>query len=126
MFEIPTTVEIEDGTYPAVVEAIEPTEHATFGKGRKWSFLVEHTAADGTSKVDSISTITSSNLGPRSKAYAFLSGIEGRPLKAGERVDDPTGKRVMVTIGHNDKGFPTVTAVAAFQEPQQTLPGVPR
>lgn len=120
MFEIPTTVEIDDGTYPAVVEAIEPIQ-TSFGASRKWSFLVEHAG-----KIDSISTITSNNLGPRSKAYGFLSGILGRPLKAGEKVDDPTGTRVLVTIEHNEKGFPTVVAVAQYVDPQQTLPGVPR
>lgn len=125
MFEIPTTVEIEDGTYPAVVEAIEPMQ-TSFGASRKWSFLVEHKDASGAAKIDSISTITSANLGPRSKAYGFLSGILGRPLKAGEKVDDPTGTRVLVTIEHNEKGFPTVTAVAQYVDPQQTLPGVPR
>ena len=120
MFEIPTTVEIADGTYTAVVEAIEPIQ-TSFGASRKWSFLVEH---DG--KVDSISTITSNNTGPKSKAYAFLQGIHGRPLRAGEKIADPTGTRVLVTIGHNEKGFPTVTAVARHEDPQQTIEGLPR
>jgi hypothetical protein len=120
VFEIPTTVEIADGTYPAVVESIE-SGTGSFGPQRKWSFLVEH---DG--KIDSISAITSGNTGPRSKAYAFLSGLLGRAPLAGEKIDDPTGTRCLVTITHNEKGFPTIGAVAPYQEPQQTLPGVPR
>lgn len=120
MFNIPTTVEINDGTYPAVVEAIEAGT-GSFGPQRKWSFLVEH---DG--KIDSISAITSANLGPRSKAYGFLSGILGRQPKAGEAIDDPTGTRVLVTVEHNEKGFPTIAAVQPYQAPQQELPGIPR
>lgn len=126
-FEIPTTVEIDDGTYPAVIEAIE-NGTGSFGPQRKWSFLVEHKDAAGVTKVDPISTITSANLGPRSKAYGFLIGVLGRTLKAGDKIDeaDVIGKRVLVTIVHNEKGFPTVEAVAQYQEPQQELAGLPR
>lgn len=120
MFEIPTTVDISDGTYPSVVEAIE-SGTGTFGAQRKWNFLVEH---DG--RVDSISRITSANMGPRSIGYQLLSGILGRQPKAGEKIDDPTGQRCLVTITHNEKGFPTIAATAPYQEPQQTLPGIPR
>jgi hypothetical protein len=120
VFQVPQTVEIADGTYPAVIEAIVP--HASsFGEGRKWSFLVEH---DGT--IDSISAITSLNAGPRSKAGQWLAALYGRPLKAGEVIEDPTGTRCLVTISHNEKGFPTVSGVAQYQEPQQELPGIPR
>jgi hypothetical protein len=120
MFQIPTTVEISDGDYPAVVEAIE-AGNGSFGAQRKWNFLVEH---DG--KIDSISRITSANLGPRSVGYALLSGLLGRDLKAGEQIEDPTGKRCIVTITHNEKGFPTIGAVKPWVEPQQSLPGIPR
>lgn len=120
MFKIPTTVEIADGTYPAVVEAIE-SGSGSFGTYRKWSFLVEH---DG--KVDSISAMTSANLGPQSKAYKWLTGILGKQLKAGDEVEDPTGTRCLVTITHNEKGFPTVSEVGTYSDPQQTIPGIPR
>ena len=124
MFEVPTTVEIADGTYPAVVEAIEPIT-TSFGASRKWNFLVEH-QRDGQKAIDSISVITSQHMGPKSKAYAFLSGLLGRPLKAGEKIDDPTGQRCLVQVIHNEKGFPTIGAVQQYQEPQQELPGIPR
>ena len=120
MFEIPTTVEITDGTYPAVVESIVSGE-GSYGPQRTWSFLVEH---DG--KIDSISAITSGHMGPRSKAYAFLSGLLGRPLKAGEKIDDPTGSRCLVQVTHNEKGYPTIAAVQQYVAPQQELPGIPR
>ena len=125
MFEVPTTVEIADGRYPAIVEAIEPIT-TSYGASRRWSFLVTHKKADGTDAVDSISVITSNHLGPKSKAYAFLSGLLGRPLKAGEKIEDPTGTRCLVDVVHNEKGFPTIGAVQQYSEPQQELPGIPR
>ena len=120
MFNIPTTVEIEDGRYSAVLESVEAGT-GSFGPQRKWSFLVEH---DG--KIDSISVITSGNLGPRSKAYLFLSGLLGRAPKAGESIDDPTGTRCLVDVTHNEKGFPTIEAVHQYVAPQQELHGIPR
>lgn len=122
MFQIPTTVEIADGRYPAVSEAVEAGT-GSFGPQRKWSFLVEH---DG--KIDSISTITSANLGPRSKAYQFLTGILGKAPKAGDAIEEGQviGVRVLVDIEHNEKGFPTIAAVHPYVAPQQELPGIPR
>lgn len=125
MFEIPTTVEIADGTYPAVVESIV-SDTGNYGPFRKWSFLVEHVAADGSKKIDSISAITSGNTGPRSKTYAWLTAIIGRAPKAGEKIEDPTGTRVLVTIEHNDKGFPTVAQLTPLVEPVQVEAGIPR
>lgn len=119
-FEIPQTVEIDDGVYPAVLENVETAE-GNFGQYRKWSFLVDH---DG--KVDSLSALTSANTGPKSKSYAWLTVLFGKAPQAGEKLESPTGTRVLVTITHNDKGFPTVSDIAAYSEPQQVLPGVPR
>ena len=120
-FEIPTSLEIADGTYPGTLERVEPYNHPQYGDGRKWFWLIEH---DG--KLDSLSTITSGNTGPKSKSYAFLTGLLGRAPKAGEQIEDPTGNKVLLQITHNDKGFPTVAAVLPFSEPQQELPGIPR
>ena len=120
-FEIPTSLEIADGTYPGTLERVEPYSHPQYGDGRKWFWLIEH---DG--KLDSLSTITSGNTGPKSKSYAFLTGLLGRAPKAGEQIEDPTGNKVLLQITHNDKGFPTVAAVLPFSEPQQELPGIPR
>lgn len=121
LFEIPTTIEIEDGTYPAALEKVETYRHEVYGEGRKWHWLVEH---DG--KIDPLSSITSGNTGPRSKTYQYLSAFEGRAPKAGEKIADPTGKRVLLQITHNDKGFPQVAAVLPYVNPQQELPGLPR
>lgn len=115
-------VQIEDGTYPGTLESVDSSyTHPTYGDGRKWNWLIEH---DG--KIDSLSSITSNNTGPQSKAYAYLTALLGRAPKAGERIEDPTGTRVLLQITHNDKGFPQVAAVLPYVAPQQELPGIPR
>jgi hypothetical protein len=119
-FEIPTTVDIKDGTYPATLEKVEASE-GQYGTMRKWHWLVENG-----DKIDSLSVITSANTGPQSKSYLWLTALLGRAPQAGEKLEDPTGTRVLLQIGHNDKGFPTVLAVHPYQEPQQTVPGIPR
>ena len=115
------SLEIVDGIYPATLEKVEEYKHDTYGDGRKWHWLIEH---DGT--IDSLSSITSNNTGPKSKTYAYLEALTGRPLKAGEQIEDPTGTRILLQITHNDKGFPQVAAVLPYVEPQQALPGLPR
>ena len=115
------SLEIADGTYPAILEKVEEYKHDTYGDGRKWHWLVEH---DG--KVDPLSSITSNNTGPASKVYKYLSALLGRELKAGEKIEDPTGSRCLLQITHNSKGFPKVEAVLPFVNPQQTLEGIPR
>ncbi len=118
-FEI-TGVTIPDGTYTATLEKVE-TDQGQFGTYRKWHWLVQVN-----DKLEPLSSITSANTGPQSKSYLWLQAILGRALQAGEKIEDPTGSRCVLTIAKNEKGFSTVTAVAAYQDPQQVIPGIPR
>ena len=119
-FEIPNTLQIEPGNYPAILEKVE-VDTGQFGDFRKWHWLVE--VGD---KIESLTQLTSANTGPQSKSFAQLTALLGQPPQAGTKVESPTGKRVLLTIGRNDKGFPTVEGVSMIVDPQQTLPGVPR
>lgn len=125
-FEIPTTLEIEDGTYPAVLESVQVKTGGTYGDFRVWSFLVEYKAADGTTKVNSLDARTSTHTGPKSKSYGWLTAINQAAPKAGETVEAPTGKRCLVVVTHNDKGFPQIEQVIPFVEPVQEVAGLPR
>ena len=123
MFEITGGVEIPDGNYPATLAGVTE-EQGQFGSFRKWEWLV-----DVNGEVLPLSSVTSMNTGPQSKAYGYLTALLGRAPKTGEKIEDPTGSRVVLTIGQKDKDgqkWPTVLAVGHYQEPQQTLPGVPR
>lgn len=123
-FEI-TGNKIPDGQYTAILLEVKE-EQGQYGKQRKWDFAAEvPNGESGQLETQTITGLTSANTGPQSKAYAWLSGIEGRPLKAGEKVD-PIGKRCILTVAANDKGFATIQAISPYVEPQQVLPGVPR
>lgn len=112
--------QVAPGTYTAILERIEEGT-GTFGAQRKWHWLL-----DVNGEFASISSLTSMNTGPQSKAFAYLTALLGAPPKAGETIEEPVGKRLTVTVDHNEKGFARIAAVAPFVEPQQTLPGVPR
>lgn len=119
-FEI-TGVQIEPGNYPAVLEGVE-TGEGQYGTYRKWNWLVEV----GPDKVESLTQLTSAHTGPQSTSFRQLTALLGQAPQSGTKVGTPVGKRVLLTIGKNDKGFPKVEAVSTIAEPQQTLPGIPR
>jgi hypothetical protein len=120
VFEIPKGNDIADGTYPATLLSVEPNV-TSFGEGRRWNWLV-----DVNGEMVDHSSLSSLHLGPQSKAYKWLTALNGGvPPKAGEQVD-PIGKRVLLTFSHNEKGFPAIANAAPFVEAQQTVPGIPR
>lgn len=111
---------VTPGTYIATLEKV--TEEAgKFGTMRKWHWLLD---------IDGVLTpfvqFTTANTSPGSDSYKQLVALLGRELQTGEKIDDPTGQRATIVIEPNAKGYPKVTSVAAFVEPQQTLPGTPR
>lgn len=120
-FEIPTGTPIEPGNYTAMLERVEVDPGGSFGSFRKWHWIV-----DVNGEATPMTALTSENTGPQSKSYQWLTALLGRTPQAGEKIEDPTGKRVVLTIEKNAKGFPTVVLVAPFSEPQQVLPGTPR
>ena len=124
-FEIPTTVDIPDGSYVATLEKVE-ADKGNFGDFRKWSFIVHDVTTEEGKQDLPITALTSANTGPQSKSFQWLTALLGAPPKAGTKIESPTGSRCVVTITHNDKGFPKVETVGPFVDPQQTLPGVPR
>lgn len=123
-FEIPTTIDIPDGSYTATLGEVK-ADKGQFGDFRKWDWLVEVTI-EGKVEIVPLTQLTSANTGPQSKSYQQLTALLGTAPKAGEKIEAPTGKRAVLTIGHNEKGFPTVLNVGPYVDPQETLPGIPR
>ena len=120
-FEIPTGVDIPPGNYTATLEKVEELTGGQFGNYRKWHWLVQ---VDD--KIESIADLTSANTGPQSRSYKRLEALLGRAPQAGEKLEDPTGSRVVLQIVKNAKGFPAIESIVPFVEPQQVLPGTPR
>lgn len=123
-FEI-TGNKIPDGQYTAVLLDVKEEKGGQYGPMRKWLFIADVPNEEGAIEQQELSGLTSTNTGPQAKAYQWLAGILGTPLKAGMKVD-PIGKRCILTVAENEKGFATIQSISPFIEPQQTLPGVPR
>jgi len=112
--------DIKDGTYPAVLESVKE-DSGQYGKFRKWTWLIEHE-----NKIEPLTCYTSALTSTGSKSYRWLTGLLGKEPQVGERYEDPTGTRVLVSVIRNKNNFPTVDEVTPFTEPQQVMPGVPR
>lgn len=123
-FEIPLTVDVPDGNYTATLEGVTE-DTGNFGTFRKWTWLVECTI-DGQAQIVPLTQLTSANTGPQSKSYQQLTALLGEAPKAGQKIESPNGRRAVVTVTHNEKGFPKVESIGPYIEPQQTLPGIPR
>lgn len=127
MFKIPTTVDVPDGAYTAMLEDVEEGD-GSFGKYRKWHFLVDVPAGtEGFTEaaIVPLSALTSVNTGPQSKSYKWLSALLGESPKAGTEIASPNGKRAVVTVTHNDKNFPTISDVGPYVDPAK-IDGIPR
>lgn len=120
-FEITGGSKIEPGTYKAQLTRVESGIPTSFGNARKWYFL-----ADVNGEGEELTALTSENTGPQSKSYQWLTVLLGRAPSAGETIQDPTGKTVMVQVEKNDKGFPKIVALIPIVEPVQVEAGIPR
>jgi hypothetical protein len=127
-FEIPQESTLEPGTYKAQLVGTSIKSGGKFvtpvnpeGKYRVWDWAVEK---DG--ELVPFSDTTSINNGSKTKSYARLTALLGKAPQAGDKIEDPTGKTVMLQVVEKENGFAKVEAVLPFAEPQQTLDGVPR
>lgn len=117
-FDIPAT--IADGTYRGTLESVSE-EQGQFGKMRKWHWLL-----DVGGVLTPYTQFTPATTGPGTVSYKQLTVLLGRAPQTGERIEDPTGVQVLVTIRANDKGTPKVDSLAPYVAPQTTLDDVPR
>jgi hypothetical protein len=124
-FEISGGLDLPDGQYTASLMGVT-ADTGNFGPFRKWEWLVEYVDGDGVAQTDTLTQLTSAHTGPQSKSYQQLAILLGRAPKAGEKIESPNGKRAILTLTKNEKGFMKVVAVSPFVEPQMSLPGVPR
>lgn len=97
---------IDPGIYPGRLDSIEAGTSETYGEFRKWNFTLKLT--DGT--FQTLSAVSSTASGPKSKGYKWAAAILGRNPKAGETLD-LSGKLCQVHVIVNEDGFNRVEAV---------------
>lgn len=109
---------VEDGTYPATLIGLEDFEAPDFNNPednktlRRWSFgLTDEVDVDGNpAEIDGVS---STALGPRSKAYGWIEALLGRKLEKGESVtrSQLLNQACLVQVAQNDDGYSKIAAV---------------
>ena len=128
-FTIPQPAKvIEPGTYKAQLEKVEIRTGGKFtsdinpdGNYRMWHWLI-----DVNGNLEAYSDTTSMFTGPKSESFKRLTALLGKAPVAGEQIETPTGKTVLLTLSVKENGFNKIEAVSPYVEPQQALPGVPR
>ena len=92
--------DIEPGTYKASLAEVSIKEGES-GQYRLWDFL-----ADVNGELVPVSATSSMNTGPKSKAFQWLTALTGRAPQAGEVIEDPIGKMVLLTISRRTTASP--------------------
>ena len=114
-------VQIPDGTYKAQLTGVQDGIPTQYGTARRWSWLLD---VNGEGK--ELNQMTSENNGPQSVSFKQLEALIGRKPVAGETIEDPTGKTVLLEIKQGANGWPKVVAVLPYQQPLEMEPGIPR
>lgn len=120
-FEISSGNDLEDGTYKAQLARTEVRKDGQYGDFRVWHWIVDK-GGETVEWSDSTSLAT----GPGSKTFARLTALTGRVPVVGEKIEEPTGKTVVLTIGRKKNGFGGVQAIGPYVDPQTTVEGLPR
>jgi hypothetical protein len=96
------SVDIPNGTYPAVLTALRTESSAAFGDFRAWDFTL--------SEGQTVGGASSMNTGRKSKGGKWIAALLGRQPDKGETVTI-IGKPCLVVVEENDDGWPKVTNV---------------
>lgn len=116
------TQDIPDGVYPFTLIGIEGPKTVTAKRGPnagqdvdllEWQWACEDANFDGYE----ISTSSSTNSGPRSKVYAYLTALFGGvapQVDAGFEKEHLIGRMILGTVQHDDGGWPTIVNVGAM------------
>lgn len=120
--------QIDPGTYKAQLAGSSIETGGKFkdeknpnGDYRRWEWLVEVPGKD----LQPLSDNTSLFTGPKSETYKRLTALLGRAPVAGEEIENPVGKTVLLTISIKENGYNKIDMVSPYVDPQQTVPGVP-
>lgn len=112
--------DIADGDYSVTLVSISEPKPIITADGsettiRDWLWAIDEGPLEGKELPES----TSMAMGPKSKAYKWLSVLLGRKLAVGESVDPTSlyGRRAMATIAANEKGWPRIEYLRVMPAP---------
>lgn len=113
---------IPDGVYPVALTKIEGPKTITAKRGPTagqssdiydWTFVV----MAGEYQDTEIDATTSTNSGPRSKLFAWITALlGGQPPVVGQtfQLTDLTGRMAFATIQRDESGWPRITSLGAM------------
>lgn len=114
--------DIPPGVYQVILTAIDGPKTIVPNSGPNagqeveifdWRFAIDDGELDGTE----VSATTSTNSGPRSKMYAFLTALlGGRPPQVGQAFEesDLVGRVALATISKTESGWPRIENLGAM------------
>lgn len=120
--------DIEPGVYPVILTAIEGPKTIVPQSGPNagqdvdifdWRFAIDGGDLDGTE----VSATTSTNSGPRSKMYAFITALlEGKAPTVGQSFEakDLVGRVALATISRSESGWPRIENLGAIPKQMPT------
>jgi hypothetical protein len=109
---------VPDGSYPATLIGLEDYDAPDFNNPedtktlRRWTFGLDG-EVDSDGNPAEIDGISSTALGPRSKAYGWIEALLGRKLEKGETISRSQllNLTCYVKVEANDDGYSKITAV---------------
>jgi hypothetical protein len=110
---------VEDGTYPATLTNVENFEYQD-GFLRRWTFALDAVDSDGNPAT--VDAVSSTALGPKSKAFGWIAALLGRTPEKGEEIRRSmlVGRSCLVTVVLNADGYSKIEAVvAALKRPRK-------
>ena len=124
-FRIPERAAVPDGSYDATLKSIETKTSNDGEQYRRWAFNVAFEGKDV-----EITGMSSTKLGPKSKAYKWLTAILGREPGPGEEIafSSLVGSPCRIEVAENANGYSgvedvkrTATAAPTFIPPASSL-----
>jgi hypothetical protein len=120
-------VEIDDGAYPATCTKVEEMRSATPQPGQdprflKWAYLVR----DGSPEGVEVTATSAAKFTEANKPGKWATALTGRKFKKDDDVDTDMfhGRRCLVAIAHNEKGYAYIESVLPL--PLGDINGPPR
>jgi hypothetical protein len=106
--------DVPPGVYSATFTGFEPTTHAEFGDGLKWSFEI----VDGKFAGKTATRVTGAKPTPKNAAGKVLAALAGCKATDGLTIDadELVGRKYQIVVGETESGFTRVNDILPEKE----------